>query len=122
MGNWTQKKVVVTGGSQGLGLEIARAFAQKEAEVWLLARNKETLESACKELNDEGLNCSYHVCDVTDWDSVNSVFANIAADFGSIDVLVNAVGKSTRANIEELDLVESREMMDVNYFSALHCI
>lgn len=119
---WNNKVVVVTGGSKGLGFEIARAFGLAGARVVLLARTEPDLVSATEQLRSEGVDSNYWVTDVSSESSVRSVFERIASKLGRIDVLVNNVGKSTRANIEELDLDEAIQLMDINYFSALRCV
>ncbi len=122
LAKWNNKVVVVTGGSKGLGLEIARAFGLAGARIVLLARTEPDLVSATEQLSIEGVESTFWVTDVSSELSIKSVFEEIAAKMGRIDVLVNNVGKSTRANIEELDLDEATELMDVNYFSALRCV
>lgn len=121
MAKWNNKVVVVTGGSKGLGFEIARAFGLAGARVVLLARTESDLIDATKRLSDEKIESDFFVTDVSSDKSVELVFGDIGKKFGQIDVLVNNVGKSTRANIEELDLDEAIELMDINYFSALRC-
>ena len=112
LAKWNNKVVVVTGGSKGLGLEIARAFGLAGARIVLLARTEPDLVSATEQLSIEGVESTFWVTDVSSELSVQSVFEEIAAKMGRIDVLVNNVGKSTRANIEELDLDEATELMD----------
>ena len=113
---------MVTGGSQGLGLEIARAFGRHGAKVILVARNEDSLSNANQSLADQGIDSRFLVCDVTSWPEVESRFQDLLEQIGGLDVLVNAVGKSTRSKIEDMNLDEAREMMDVNCFSAWHCI
>lgn len=88
----------------------------------LIARQADRLEQARGELKGQGIDAQTCVCDMTNWTAVEQGLGEIAANLGGIDVLVNAVGRSTRSSIEELDLTEFREMMDVNFFAALHGI
>lgn len=113
--------MAVAGGSKGLGLEVARAFGHAGAKVVLMARTETDLDEAVRQLAGEQIDVEQQVFDATDWESVEQAFEQIISRFGDLKVLVNAIGKSTRANIEQLDLAEAEHLMDVNYFSALRC-
>ncbi len=118
---WSEKIVVVTGGSKGLGFQIAFAFAKRGGEVVLLARTQNELEAAKKQLTSLGLKAHVKVMNVLDDSNVETVFTEISEQFGRIDVLVNSIGKSTRMDLRNLDLQESRNLMEINFFSALKC-
>ncbi|MEC9093472.1 MAG: SDR family NAD(P)-dependent oxidoreductase [Planctomycetota bacterium] len=121
MKSWSNKTIVIAGGSQGLGLEIARAFGEAGGKVILMARTVASLEQAVQELKSANIDAQYCPLDATQWQSAQTAFESIINEFGQIDVLVNAIGKSTRSNIRDLDLQEAVDLMDLNYFSALHC-
>lgn len=81
------KRVLVTGGSSGIGFSISRAFARHGADVVLLARDKQRLDAACAEIErDEPGTATYHDADVRDADRIE----DIAREIGAVDVLVNA--------------------------------
>ena len=122
MNHWSGKVVLVAGGSKGLGLEIARAFGNQGALPILLARNSSDLESAAQSLASDDIESDYVTADATDWDSVNSAIQGLIQKRGDLNVLVNAIGKSTRADIENLDLTEAEELLDINYLTALRCV
>ena len=85
--------VLVTGGSKGLGLLLARRFAAQGARVALLARSDKELERAGKALYDRyGVLPLTLPCDVRDEAAVTSAVAQVAATFGGLDVLVNNAG------------------------------
>ena len=121
MKSWSNKTIVVAGGSKGLGLEIARAFGQAGAKVILMARTVADLKQATNELRTTDIDAHFCVLDASNWESVQSAFDSVAEQFGELDVLVNAIGKSTRADIRNLDLEEAAQLMELNYFSALRC-
>jgi len=101
MDHWKNKTVVVTGGSEGLGREIALNFARHEAHVFILARNETRLQQVADEYRSEGLAIDGVVADVTDDQSVNDSIDEIIRRRGAIDVWINNVGKSTRVALTE---------------------
>jgi 3-oxoacyl-[acyl-carrier protein] reductase len=87
---------LVTGGSRGIGLAIARDLASAGARVAVVARDGARAEAAAGELPGEG-HRGYAV-DVADPEAVNALVKQVEADFGSLDVLVNNAGV-TRDNV-----------------------
>lgn len=86
------KVIVVTGGAQGLGLEMARMCAAEGAHLALLDMNDAQLQAAKAELASAGVTVRSYVCNVANEESVVSTFAAIAADFTGIDGLINNAG------------------------------
>ena len=86
------KVIVITGGAQGLGLEMARMCAGEGAHLALLDMNAELLAQAATELSALGVTARTYVCNVANEDAVVSTFAAIAADFGGVDGLINNAG------------------------------
>lgn len=116
------KVVVITGGSAGLGKALAREFANQQAIVVLLARSREKLEEATKELTSAGLRARYWCCDVTSDESVKQVVDDIARELGRIDVWVNNVGVSTRSLLLESTVEQYQELIDINFMTAVRCV
>lgn len=121
MSNWKDKVVVVTGGSDGLGLEIVRIFATHHAPVISLARNPERNNSIAQSLTEQGLNVTAMTADVTRDESVHAVVEEIVSRFGRIDVWVNNVGKSTRADVMQVGVAEYRTFLEINFLAAVRC-
>lgn len=86
------KVACITGGSGTLGTAIATGLANAGAKVYLLNRNEEKAVKACKNLNVEGLNVQYILCDVTDETSMKSAVDQVLADAGKVDILINGAG------------------------------
>ncbi len=83
------KRVVITGGSRGLGRALAARFADEGARLALCARSFDELNRAALELSLRGSHCIVSACDIADAAQV-SQFANLVlADFGAVDVLIN---------------------------------
>lgn len=111
------KNVLVTGGSKGIGKAIAKAFLEEGANVAIVARNEETLEQAKQELS----NVTAFSADLTKEEERKRVFALFIDKFGTIDVLVNNVGKSNgESTALKTDLRFFEEAMQLNFFSAVH--
>ncbi len=119
MSQWSQKVVAVTGGSAGLGLEIARRFVARGARVALLARNPDRLQQAVETIG--GPNVISVQTDVTDRDQTQSAIQQVINQLGPLDVLVNNVGKSVRIDLFKTTLDDYRQFMEVNLYSAINC-
>src|SRR5580693_8320136 len=90
--NLNGRVAIVTGGSVGLGRQMAQGLAEMGANVVLCARKKERCEAAAEELRKLGVKCLALGCDVKDPDSVKDVVDATVAEFGRIDVLINNAG------------------------------
>ena len=121
MANWKGKVVVVTGSSNGLGKEIAFAFANRNAKTILIARNQERLSELTKIASQSGLDMDWIVADVTDAASVQNAFDEVVKRHQRIDVLVNNVGKSTRVGFEECLVEDYKSLLEINFYSAVRC-
>src|SRR5260370_20503511 len=84
--------VVVTGGSRGLGLEIAHAFGFAGAQVVITARREQWLREAEKSLKDSDISVHALTCDVADSFAVEQTVQQVLETYGKIDVLVNNAG------------------------------
>ena len=118
---WKDKTVVVTGGSNGLGRELALNFARNQAFVFVLARNEARLKLMAEEALLEGLQIGWRVADVTDDQSVQDAVTGIIRRRGAIDVWINNVGKSTRVALTECGVEEYKKQMEVNFYSSVRC-
>ncbi len=106
--------VVVTGGSRGLGLEIAHAFGYAGAQVVITARREQWLTEAEKSLKDSAISVQALTCDVADATSVEQTVQQILEKCGKIDVLVNNAGLTWGAPAESMPLERWRQVIDAN--------
>jgi NAD(P)-dependent dehydrogenase (short-subunit alcohol dehydrogenase family) len=106
--------VVVTGGSRGLGLEIAHAFGYAGAQVVITARREQWLTEAEKFLKDHAISAYAMICDVTDASSVEQTVQQVLAKCGKIDVLVNNAGLTWGTPAENMPLERWRQVIDAN--------
>jgi NAD(P)-dependent dehydrogenase (short-subunit alcohol dehydrogenase family) len=85
---------VVTGGSKGIGIAVARRFAESGAKVAILARGAADLKAAREQLAKDGLQVHDYVCDVSKAADISATYDMIVKDHGKVDVLVNNAGTS----------------------------
>jgi NAD(P)-dependent dehydrogenase (short-subunit alcohol dehydrogenase family) len=106
--------VLVTGGSRGLGLEIAHAFGQAGAKVVITARREQWLGEAEKFLKDKGIAADAMICDVTDTSSVEQLAQQTLQNNNKIDVLVNNAGLTWGAPAETMPYDRWQQVIDAN--------
>jgi 3-oxoacyl-[acyl-carrier protein] reductase len=94
------KRALITGGSRGIGLAIAQAFAQAGADVAICARAPGPLAQAEAALRTKGRRVSAHVCDVAQAQDVTAWVAQATADLGGVDILVNNASGFGRSDDE----------------------
>lgn len=114
------KTVLITGGSRGLGLVLAREFQQEGAHIAICARDAEELKRAESELTARGGQVLAIPCDVTMPFEVETMIQTVSQRFGQIDVLVNNAGIMTVGPIEEMTLSDFQDAMQTNYQAALY--
>ena len=117
------KVAVITGGSSGIGLAIAKALVAEGCTVVITGRNEDKLNAATAMLNGIGPGTALeHLCDVREPFSVDAVFDMVETRFGRIDVLVNNAGISQAPTPVENTSVEMwREMIDSDLSSVFLC-
>jgi 3-oxoacyl-[acyl-carrier protein] reductase len=108
------RTAIVTGGSRGIGLAIAQAFAKAGMNVGILSVREERAEKAASALTDEGFSCAGVACDVSDLESVRSAIEMVAARFGGIDVVVNCAGVLDVSPIQDMTPEHWDTIMAVN--------
>ena len=105
---------LITGGSIGLGRQIAQALAEAGADIILCARKLDRCEQAAKELQTLGVRATAMACDVAHPEQVKAVVDTAVAQFKRIDVLVNNAGISWGAPVEEMRLADWHKVLDTN--------
>jgi short-subunit dehydrogenase len=113
------RTVVITGGSRGLGLEMARLFAAENARLVLLARDKTELDRAAKELQAASAQVLPIPCDLRDAEAIASTVNEIRGWSGTIDVLINNAGVIQVGPFETMNAADFQEALAVHLWGAL---
>ena len=112
------RSVVVTGGSKGIGLGIARVFAARGAKVTIAARGREAAEAAVEALDDAGGTVRWARCDASDWDSVRAMVDEAAEAQGRLDVMCANAGIFPQTKMIDMEVAEWDGVMATNLRSA----
>lgn len=112
--------VVVTGASAGVGRAVARAFGAQGAKVALLARTREALDEAAREIERAGGEALVLPLDVADAAAVGAAADAVVARWGRIDVWVNDAMVSVLAPVKETKPEEYRRVTEVDYLGYVH--
>lgn len=110
----TGRVAIVSGGSIGLGRQMAEGLAEMGANLVLCARKKERCEQAAEELRALGVQALALACDVRDRAAIQAVVEATLASFGRIDILVNNAGVSWAAPVEEMTLEQWDKVLSTN--------
>jgi NAD(P)-dependent dehydrogenase (short-subunit alcohol dehydrogenase family) len=105
---------LVTGGSRGLGLEMATGLGEAGAAVAVTARREQWLTSAEATLRGHGIDCFATPCDVTQPDQVDATVAAVIERFGRLDILVNNAGISWGESVETMPLEKWQVVVETN--------
>ncbi len=108
------RRALITGGSRGIGLGIARAMAAAGAELVLVSRTQSTLDAAAAELATSGRRVGTFSHDMRDVDGVPALFERVVAETGGVDILVNNAGTTVRGPAETLAPADWRTIVDTN--------
>src|SRR5258705_4918413 len=119
----TGRKALITGGSKGLGLAIARTFAEAGADVAIMARQQGRLEEAVAAIGAHPRQQVLSVaCDVRRAEDIAAGFARVAQAFGHVDILVNNAGTSNAHPFETVTDAQWQEDIDLKLFAAIRLI
>lgn len=106
--------VLVSGGSRGIGLELARGFAHRGATVVITGRKAETLEKTAQEISPPDNPVQYRVCDVADPTSIRELVRDVVEEYGRIDTLLNVAGVNIRKKVETYTVEEYDFIININ--------
>jgi gluconate 5-dehydrogenase len=114
----TGRAAIVTGGSRGLGLEMAEGLAEAGASLMLCARREQWLTPALEAFRKRGVKVEGAICDVADQQQVQKVVDETIRAFGKIDILVNNAGITWGERPEKMPFDQWKRVLDVNLTGA----
>lgn len=108
------KVVIITGGYQGIGLGITRAFADAGSRIVLVGRTESKGNEVCRQFREQGVEITYFRGDITDENDVESVVERTLEKYGTIDTLVNNAGVVHNIAAEDLTFDQWKSVLNVN--------
>ncbi len=111
------KKALITGGTKGIGLAIAGEFLRLGAQIFVVAREKNTLKQRLKGWQDQGYQVEGASFDISDDKQRDKLFAVLESKWNSLDILVNNVGTNIRKKVMEYSMEEYQFLLSTNMTS-----
>lgn len=112
--------VLITGGSRGLGLAMAREFGAHDCRLAICARDTNELEAARASMSDIGIEVFATRCDVTDREQVRDMIRSVRSHYGRIDILVNNAGIIRVAPVENMTIKDFEDAMSVMFWGVVY--
>jgi NAD(P)-dependent dehydrogenase (short-subunit alcohol dehydrogenase family) len=120
--NLRDRVAVVTGGGSGIGEGIARALAAEGCKLFIWDRDASTAQKTASSLSDAGLVAQSAAVDVGDPAAVEKAVSETVAEFGRLDVLVNAAGVLSTGLVDDLPVTEWQRIAQVNLAGVIYCV
>lgn len=114
------KVVLITGGSRGLGLVMARECAAAGARVAICARDSDEIDRARRQIREYGVDVLGVLCDVTKRPQVEGMIEGITRHFGRIDILINNAGTIAVGPMETMTVEDYESSMNLHFYAPLY--
>ncbi|MFC4740207.1 3-ketoacyl-ACP reductase [Flavobacterium ponti] len=114
MENLKGRKAIITGGNRGLGKATALAFAKEGIDVAITGRSEKSLQETVAELKALGVNATYSVFNIGNYEEVQKGIKQIISNFGSVDILVNNAGVAAFGSFNEMQVDKWSEIIQTN--------
>ena len=117
---------LITGGSSGIGLALAKALAGQGGNLCLLARDPSKLQAAQTEVSEFTTSENQRIltlsCDIRDFKALSQKLDHMTEKFGLPDLVINSAGVTYPGYFQELDVETFNWLMDINYFGTVHVL
>jgi NAD(P)-dependent dehydrogenase (short-subunit alcohol dehydrogenase family) len=120
--SFKDKTVLITGGTRGLGLVLARQFASEGARIAVCSRGRDEVERAYKDLSARGAQVLSTVCDVRDRENVLRLVAEVRGELGPIDVLINNAGVIQVGPLEVQTQQDFEDAMSIHFWAPYYAM
>jgi NAD(P)-dependent dehydrogenase (short-subunit alcohol dehydrogenase family) len=120
--DWAGRRVIVTGGSRGLGLVLARQLARRGARLAICSRDESDLREAARQLRRCGAEVIAGRCDVRSREEVAAFVGRVADAYQGIDVLFNVAGIITVGPLDAMTMDDFEDSMQTNCWGALRSV
>jgi short-subunit dehydrogenase len=118
---YTDKVIIITGASSGIGEALAKTLAPMRCKLILAARSVDKLENIAQVCEKLGSKCLVVSCDVSKKESCENLIQETVKNFGKIDVLINNAGISMRALFQDCSLDDFEKVMNINFWGTVYC-
>jgi NAD(P)-dependent dehydrogenase (short-subunit alcohol dehydrogenase family) len=118
--SFADKVILITGGSRGLGLVIARYMAREGSRIALLARDQAELDRACDDLEKHGAKALAIRCDLLERTQIKEAVGRVLDHFGTIDVLINNAGIIEVGPLENMEREDFKKAMNLHLWAPFH--
>jgi len=119
--NFKNSVVLITGASSGIGYQLAKDLANEGAQLALLSRRTELLQSLASEISNK-TSVNYYKCDVTSKIEVVGTFLKIKKDFGKIDIAILNSGVGFRSSVLDYKSEDAEKTFNTNVLGAVYCL
>jgi dehydrogenase/reductase SDR family member 7B len=120
MGRFTNKVIIITGASSGIGRALALQMAEKNAHLVLTSRRPDELKPVAEACSAKGAICTSLYIDMEVPATIDAFTAKIKSQFKTVDVLINNAGISQRSKAEATNIEVDRKIMEVNFFGPVY--
>ena len=110
------KKVIIIGGSSGLGLDIAKIFGKNNNQIVLISSDESKLISVTKELNNQNISCSYFKCNLSIKNEVDATCDYLKSISSNIEVIVFSSAKGYFGEFKDLKISQIENIFSINSF------
>ena len=112
--NLKNKKVLVTGGCQGIGLACVKAFLNEQSKVIMVDKDYKKGEKLCKEFRKKGNDVNFFSVDLSDEQSIFKMLNFIEREYNYVDICINNAGVTFRSDVLEIELEDFKRVLNIN--------